>query len=64
MDRSTRQLYAICALIGTCEAIAESGLLPEPAEQSIRFMVAETLSAFQMQSREKNHEYVRSLGLD
>jgi hypothetical protein len=63
MDRSTNQLYAICALIGTCEAITESGLLPEPAEQSLRFLIAETMSAFQLQPRENYHAETQMEGL-
>ena len=64
MDRSTRQLYAVCTIIGACEAIAESGNLTEPAEASLRTIIAEMLSAFQLQSRQDNHEHVRSLGLN
>jgi hypothetical protein len=39
----------VASLIGHCEAIASAGLLPEPAEESLRLLVAETLCAFNMQ---------------
>jgi hypothetical protein len=45
----TRQAYAVAKLVGHCEAIAGSGLLPEPSEQSLRLLVAEALSAFGME---------------
>ena len=44
-----RRRLAVAALIGDCEAIAASGALTEPAEQSLRLLIAETLSAFGMQ---------------
>lgn len=44
-----RRDIAVAALVGNCEAIAASGLLPEPAEQSLRLLIAETLSAFNME---------------
>jgi len=45
----SRQLYAAAKLIGHCEAIVGSGLLPEPSEQSLRLLIAEALSAFDME---------------
>jgi hypothetical protein len=45
---SHRQLMAVAALVGHSEAVAGSGLLPTPSEQSLRFLIAETLSAFDM----------------
>jgi hypothetical protein len=45
----SRQAYAAAKLIGHCEAIAGSGLLPEPSEQSLRLLIAEALSAFDME---------------
>jgi len=42
----------VASLVGECEALVGSGLLPEPAEQSLRLLIAETLSAFQMQPHE------------
>ena len=47
-DRGQR--YAVAALIGECEAIAASGRLTEPAEKSLRIVVAHALAAFQMPS--------------
>lgn len=43
-----RQAYAVAKLVGHCEAIVGSGLLPEPSEQSMRLLIAEALSAFNM----------------
>ena len=45
--------YAVASLIGECEAIAESGHLTEPAEQSLRIVVAKALAAFNMPSKEE-----------
>jgi hypothetical protein len=42
---------AVSALIGDCEAIAASGVLTEPAEQSLRLLIAKTLAAFDMPSK-------------
>jgi len=42
------QSICVASLVGHCEAIAASGDLTEPAEQSLRFLIAETLSAFNM----------------
>ena len=48
-----RQSYAVAKLIGHCEAIVGSGLLPEPSEQSLRLLIAEALSAFNMISHDQ-----------
>lgn len=45
------QRHAVAALIGQCEAIAASGALTEPAEQSLRLLIARTLVAFEMPSK-------------
>lgn len=42
------QKVCVASLISHCEAIAASGHLSEPSEQSLRFLIAETLSAFNM----------------
>jgi len=59
MDRSTdgttRQRWAVASLIGNCEAIIGSGLLPAPLEQSMRLLVAETISAFDMQTYDERN---------
>jgi len=47
--KRSRQAYAAAKLIGHCEAMVGSGLLPEPSEQSLRLLIAETLSAFNME---------------
>lgn len=47
----TSQRLAVSALVGHCEAIAASGALAEPAEQSLRMLVANTLAAFGMPSK-------------
>lgn len=44
------QSICVASLVGHCEALAASGDLTPPAEQSLRFLIAETLSAFGMQS--------------
>jgi hypothetical protein len=46
---------AVCvaSLIGHCEAIAASGLLPEPSEESLRMLIAETLCAFNLQTHQE-----------
>jgi hypothetical protein len=50
----SNQRLCVAALIGHCEAIAESGQLSEPAEESLRLLIAETLSAFGM----NHHEHI------
>jgi hypothetical protein len=47
------QQVCVASLVGHCEAIAASGDLTEPAEKSLRFLIAETLSAFGMQSHQQ-----------
>jgi hypothetical protein len=47
----TMRRFAVSALVGHCESIAASGALPEPAEQSLRMLIAQTLSAFQMPAK-------------
>jgi hypothetical protein len=47
------QQVCVASLVGHCEAIASSGDLTEPAEKSLRFLIAETLSAFGMQSHQQ-----------
>jgi len=46
------QQVCVASLIGHCEAVVASGRLTEPSEQSLRFLIAETLSAFGMQSHQ------------
>ena len=43
----------VASLVGHCEAIAASGQLAEPAEQSLRLLMAETLTAFGMASHDQ-----------
>jgi hypothetical protein len=50
---SAWQQVCVASLIGHCEAIAASGDLTQPAEKSLRFLIAETLSAFGMQSHQQ-----------
>lgn len=45
-----RRRLAVAALVGECEAIVGSGVLTEPAEQSLRVLIADTLSAHGMLS--------------
>lgn len=47
------QSICVASLVGHCEAIAASGHLTEPAEKSLRFLIAETLSAFGMASHDQ-----------
>lgn len=48
--RPADQRLAVAALVGECEAIVGSGLLSEPAERSLRLLIARTCSAFEMPS--------------
>jgi hypothetical protein len=52
----TRQRLAVSALIGHCEALAASGALTLPAEQSMRLLLAHTLAAFGMPSKAERAE--------
>jgi hypothetical protein len=45
------QRLAVAALVGECESIAGSGNLTQPAEQSLRLLIAKTLVAFGMPSK-------------
>ena len=45
------QRHAVAALVGECEGLAASGALTEPAEQSLRLLIARTLVAFDMPSK-------------
>jgi hypothetical protein len=47
------QSICVASLVGHCESIAASGHLPQPAEQSLRLLIAETLSAFGMASHDQ-----------
>ena len=47
------QSICVASLVGHCESIAASGRLTIPAEQSLRLLIAETLSAFGMQSHDQ-----------
>lgn len=57
-DQPTDKRFAVAALVGECEAIAASGALTAPAEQSLRLLIANTLTAFNMPSKAEL-EYVR-----
>jgi hypothetical protein len=46
-----RRRLAVSALIGQCEAIASSGALTAPARQSLRFLIDQTTSAFDMPAK-------------
>ena len=50
---SAWQSICVASLVGHCEAVIASGQLPEPSEQSMRLLVAETLSAFGMVSHDQ-----------
>lgn len=54
ITKLNRQAYAVAKLVGHCEAIVGSGLLPEPSEQSLRLLIAEALSAFEMDVHQDN----------
>ena len=45
------QLYAVASLIGECESLVASGRLTQPAEQSLRLLIAQALAAFGMPSK-------------
>ena len=64
MDRSTekspwkpsfRRRLAVAALIGECESVLGKGLLTPPAEEAMRVVVAEVLSAFAMQHHDERN---------
>jgi hypothetical protein len=55
------QSICVASLVGHCESIAASGHLPEPAEQSLRLLIAETLSAFGMQSHARLENEVSAI---
>ena len=46
-----RQRYAVACLIGECESLVAKGVLTEPAEKSLRVLIAHTLAAFNMPSK-------------
>lgn len=48
-----RQAYAVAKLVGHCEALVASGHLTEPSEQSLRLLIAEALSAFNMEPHQE-----------
>lgn len=60
MDQYTRRLVEkhcdlrmiSAALVGECESIISSGALTNPAEQSLRLLVAEALSVLELQPKE------------
>lgn len=52
------QRLAVASLVGECEAIAASGALTEPAEMSLRLLIARTLVAFEMPSKAERAEQV------
>jgi hypothetical protein len=45
------QRLAVAALVGQCESLVASGHLTQPAEQSLRLLIAKTLTAFEMPSK-------------
>lgn len=51
VSEDTYRRLAVSSLVGHCESIAASGALPEPAEQSLRMLIAQTLSAFNMPTK-------------
>ena len=46
-----RRRLAVSVLIGQCEALASSGALTEPAQQSLRLLIDQTTSAFDMPAK-------------
>lgn len=59
VSNDTKRRLAVAALVGHCEAIAASGLLPEPSEVSLRHLIAQTLAAHGMPPRS---EFPRTAG--
>ena len=58
MDRFTStgwQAICVASLIGQCESAVSSGRLTAPAEEAMRLLVAETLSAFHMQNHDERN---------
>jgi hypothetical protein len=52
-DKTLWRAVCVASLIGHCEAIAASGLLPEPSEESLRVLIAECLCAFNLQTHQE-----------
>jgi len=57
MELSTEQRFVVAKLVGYCEAIVAIGKLSEPNEESLRLLIAETLTAFGMH----HHDNLRQL---
>lgn len=57
----TYQRLVVSALVGECEALAESGQLAEPAEQSLRMLIAQTLSAFGMPAKSERQYHLSAI---
>jgi hypothetical protein len=58
MAKSTSQGWqhiCVASLIGQCESAVSSGRLTAPAEEAMRLLVAETLSAFGMQQHDERN---------
>lgn len=53
------QRLAVAALVGQCESLVGAGVLTEPAEKSLRVLIAQTLVAFDMPSKAELRDVVR-----
>jgi RecB family endonuclease NucS len=55
-QRTSTGWQAICvaSLIGQCESAVSSGRLTAPAEEAMRLLIAETLSAFNMHHNQQH----------
>ena len=49
-----RRRYAVASLIGECEALAASGLLPEQREMTLRKLIADALSSHGMSASDRS----------
>lgn len=45
------QRLTVAALVGECESIVGAGVLTEPAERSLRLLIARTLVSFDMPAK-------------
>jgi hypothetical protein len=51
ISQDTRERFAVSCLLGYCEGLAQSGVLTEQSEATLRHLIAQTLAAFKMPSK-------------
>lgn len=55
IDNPMWQQICVASLVGQCESAVASGRLAPPAEEAMRLLIAETLSAFNMQNHDERN---------